>query len=241
MNLLIKYVLSGFPKVYLGIKYNHFNHSDLIKNPSLITIFNNDKIFGGLWINDFIKGFNFIQKKFIYDILEPEKKDTISIQNPLIYTKLWKIFHQDLSSNYPILLTKIVYFNFWIRENILLELGKFNTSNLNTQFDYYDINRERNDTISFAKSEYFTSQRSISDFIYFYFYDILKGLTSDESPVFKDFVIEYIYFDIKKQIWTIGSEKVSPFLTDTRELSIKYPLLLYGYEKSNTLYEFSST
>lgn len=239
MNLLIKYVLSGFPKVYLGIKYNHFNHSDLIKNPSLITIFNNNKIFGGLWINDFIKGFNFIQKKFIYDILEPEKKDTISIQNPLINTKLWKIFHQDLLSSYPILLTKIIYFNYWIRDNLLLELGKFNISKLNTQYDYYDVNRERNDTISFVKSEYFSSQRSISDFIYFYYWDILSGLSS-QRDVYPDFVVEYIYFDIKKQIWTLGAEKVSPFLTDTREYSIKYPVLLYGYEKVNTLYEFSS-
>ena len=240
INLFIKYVISGFPKVYLGIKYNHFSHSDIIKNPSLITIFNNNNIFGGLWMNNFIKGFNFISKLYIYDILEPEKKDTISIQNPLINTKLWKIFHQDLSSNYPILLTKIIYFNFWIRENIMLELGKFNVSNLKTQYDYYDINRERNDTISFVKSDYFSSQRSISDFIYFYYYDILGGLSAGESPVYSDFVIEYVYFDIKKQIWTIGSEKVSPFFTDTRELSIKYPVLLYGYEKPNTLYEFSS-
>lgn len=239
INLFIKYVISGFPKVYLGIKYTHFNHADLMTNPSLITIFNKNKIFGGLWMNDFIKGFNFIQKKFIYDILEPEKKDTISVQNPLINTKLWKIFHQDLSSSYPILLTKIVYFNFWIRDNVLLELGKFNTSNLNTQYDYYDINRQNNDTILFVKNEYFSSQRSISDFIYFYYWDILSGLSS-ETDVYKDFVIEYIYFDIKKQIWTIGSEKVSPFITDTREWSIKYPLLLYGYETVNTLHEFSS-
>lgn len=238
MNLLIKYVLGGFPKVYLGIKYTHFNHTDLNKNPALITIFNNNKIFGGLWMNNFIKGFNFIHKKFTYDILEPEKKDTISLQNPLKNTKLWKIFHQDLSSSYPILLTKIIYFNFWVRDNILLELGKFNISNLNTQYNYYDINRERNDTISFVKNDYFKSQRSISDFIYFYFWDILYG--SSETDKFKDFVIEYIYFDIKKQIWTIASEKVSPFITDTREWSIKYPLLLYGYETVNTLYEFSS-
>ena len=240
INLFIKYVISGFPKVYLGIKYNHFHHYDLIKNPSLITIFNTNKIFGGLWMNNFIKGFNFIEKRFIYDILEPEKKDIISIQNPLIYTKLWKIFHQDLSSNYPILLTKIIYFNFWLRENIQLELGKFNTLNLNTQYDYYDINRQRNDTISFGKSEYFMSQRSISDFIYFYYYDITGIEGAGEAKVFKDFVIEYIYFDIKKQIWTIGAEKVYPFLTDTREWSVAFPLLLYGYEKVNTLREFSS-
>ena len=240
MNLFIKYVISGFPKVYLGIKYNHFHHYDLIKNPSLITIFNTNKIFGGLWMNNFIKGFNFVDKQFIYDILEPEKKNIISIQNPLINTKLWKIFHEDLSSNYPILLTKIIYYNFWLRENIQLELGKFNTSNLDTQYDYYDINRQRNDTISFGKSEYFMSQRSISDFIYFYYYDVFGLEGVGQAKVFNDFVIEYIYFDIKKQIWTIGAEKVSPFLTDTREWSVTFPLLLYGYEKVNTLREFSS-
>jgi hypothetical protein len=240
VNLFIKYVISGFPKVYLGIKYNHFNHNDLITNPALITIFNKNKIFGGLWINNLIKGFNFIEKKYIYDILEPEKKDTISFQNPLINTKLWKIFHKDLSSNTPILLTKIIYFNFWIRDYIMLELGKYKSSNLKTQYDYYDINRERNDTILFVKSEYFDSQRSISDFIYFYYYDILAGLSPGQSPVYNDFVIEYIYFDIKNQIWTIGSEKVSPFATDTRDISIRYPILLYGYEKPNTLKEFSA-
>jgi len=240
INSFTKYVISGFPKVYLGIKYTHFSHNDIIKNPSLITVFNIYNIFGGLWMNDFIKGFNFVKKQYIYNLLEREKKDTISIQNPLIYTKLWKIFHQDLSSKFPILLTKIIYFNFWIRQNIMLELGKFNSLNLKTQYDYYDINRERKDTISFVKSDYFSSQRGISDFIYFYYWDILGGLSAIESPIYNDFVIEYVYFDINKQIWTIGSEKVSPFYTDTREISIKYPVLLYGYEKTNTLYEFST-
>jgi hypothetical protein len=238
INLFTKYIVAGLPKIYTGLQYTHFKHSDLLINNSLINIFNNNKIMGGLWINNFIKGYNFVTNEFLYNILEKEKKDSIMIQNPFMNTKLWKIFHKDLSSKYPILLTKIIYFNFWIKQYLLLEIGRFNTTNLDTQYDYYDINSNITSSIKYNKSEYFSSQRSISDFIYYYFNDIFNQIDENRS-VFKDFVIEYIYFDINKQTWTIGSEKVSPFIKDDRELSILFPILLYGYEKPYTLYEFS--
>jgi hypothetical protein len=238
INLYSKYIIAGFAKVYMGLQYKHFTHTNLLLNSSLINIFNINKIMGGLWINNFIKGFNFISKKFIYDILEKEKKDSIMFQNPFMNSKIWTIFHKDLSSKYPILLTKIIYFNYWIRDNVLLELGKYNTSNTKTQYDYYDVNLNKFSSIKFAKSDYFTSQRSISDIIYFFYADSYSE-DSFSMATIEDFVIEYIYFDIKKQIWNIAAEKVKIFIRDDGSSSIQYPVLLYGYENPSTLFEFS--
>jgi len=232
-NTMTREIKRGFEKAYLGIKNRQLAQADLVKYNNLRDVFKTLP-FGGLWIENFIKGYDISKSEYVYDILEGNKKDIIGIDSPFAYTKMWEIFHKDLSSNVPILLLSVYYYNSILDKYIKLDFGKFRSektvSGVSETFNYYDIKTNENKSINFYNINGYTGQRTYSEFIYEYW--------KDTESVFNNFVITYAYFH--NNIWEVASEEVIPYKNKYLEYAIIYPSVLFGYERVNSLVQFSS-
>ena len=115
LKLLNFFIKDGLPKKWFGTKTSYF-HQKI--TPSKFKAFSNFNYNGGLVLEDFILGFNYINKTFIYDTLELSKQGAIEFNTPLLNTKMYDRF--IFSSRTPIVIKSVYYF-----ENIHSNISKY--------------------------------------------------------------------------------------------------------------------
>jgi hypothetical protein len=105
-DILTSYLLKlSNQKIWFGTICTYFNSSiSVAKFP----ILNNLPYTGGLIVEDFILGFNLIDKIFITDVMKLGEFSAIELKTPLLKTKMYDIFIE--SSRSPIVIKSFQYF-----------------------------------------------------------------------------------------------------------------------------------
>lgn len=126
---IIKYnftIKDGFPKKWLGISATYYHSTISAKqNP----VFMNFPYNGGIVLHDVILGFNTQTNKFIYDVLELSKQNVISLNTPLIGSKMYNKFIS--SSKCPLVIKSIT-----MLDNVQGTFSKFDMGNYGNQTPY---------------------------------------------------------------------------------------------------------
>jgi hypothetical protein len=171
LNFFIK---EGWPKKWLGIKASYF-HPVITRGK--FKEFANFSYVGGLVIEDFIIGFNYILKEFVYDNIELNKRDVISLKTPLLNTEMYNKF--IMNSKVPLIIESI-----YINDNFFCDyrkyyLGKFGNQSLYDKITYgfAQIFTQFNDSkyINTIKRFYSTIE------INYYYFNGLKWIKSNEK------------------------------------------------------------
>jgi hypothetical protein len=105
IKLLNFFIKDGYPKRWLGARCSYYHQK---VTPSKFKAFNNFNYNGGLVLEDFVLGFNYINKTFIYDTLELSKQGAVEFKSALINTKMYEKF--IYSSRTPIVIKSIYFF-----------------------------------------------------------------------------------------------------------------------------------
>ncbi len=123
LNTAIKF---GYNTTYLGILGKYYYRlyptdgmlMDYKKYPSL----RNLNVTGGFLVDDFILGYDFIEKKIISSAKDLNKRNVFKLESPLLETTLYKRF---LKTNNPILIYSLTYFDCITSSYQRIEVGKF--------------------------------------------------------------------------------------------------------------------
>ena len=159
---LEKYISNGVPKTWLGTinVYYHPLLSGVYKELS------NFKYVGGLLITNFIVGFNYIKKEFIYTSKDLLDKNVVEISGPLLKTNLYKRFISN--GNVPIVISSIIYYDSVSDEFKSINIGKFSNQQSFSDFVY----NNRYISLIPSDSKYYNNFTSIFSgvrIVYYYF------------------------------------------------------------------------
>ena len=119
--ILIEYLKAlNSPKSWLGITCSYYNgRFSTQKYPFL----NNLPYTGGLVVENFILGFDFITKEFITNVNKLGEFSSIKLNTPLLNTKMYKKYID--SSKLPVVIKSISYFNGLTSEYNKFLLGRY--------------------------------------------------------------------------------------------------------------------
>ena len=118
---------NSITKKWLGIESYYY---DPISNNSINSVLNNLPYNGGLIINKFILGFNYIEEKYIYDTESLGKLGTLKLNGPLLNTKIYDRF---ISTNqYPIVIKSMSFY-----QGLNGTYNKYNIGKYSNQIGYY--------------------------------------------------------------------------------------------------------
>jgi hypothetical protein len=83
LNDVVTFLLNdNYRKCYFGIDYSHLDYNFFIRNNELESSLKN---IGGILVNNFITGYDKLNKEIIYNYSEISSNDTITIHNPFQY------------------------------------------------------------------------------------------------------------------------------------------------------------
>jgi hypothetical protein len=213
--ILISYLLKlSNQKSWFGTRCCYFNSSISIKK---YPILNNFPYTGGLIVEDFILGFNIIEKKYITDVSELGNFSTIKLNTPLLNTKMYNRFID--SSKTPIVIKSFQYFN-----ALTSEYNKFNVGIYGNQVSYSKV--------TYGLLPIFNTPLTIPDADTYLF---------PTYEVYPKVQIEYYYYNganwvLEKEV--VGGNDPSNYSTYTDEIGNKFyqhnfivPYTLYTYKK----------
>ena len=104
---------------WLGCKSSYFNNESSKLVPSLLSFPET----GGLILHDFILGFNYNNKQYIYDTISLQERNVIKLDGPLLNSKMYNRFIQ--TGKTPIVLKSITFQQGFIGQFAKYEFGKF--------------------------------------------------------------------------------------------------------------------
>lgn len=172
LNYFIK---NGLTKRWLGTINSYFHPSiSTSRWPEMVGL----QWVGGLIVEEFVTGFNYIQKRWVTDFNDLSKQDILQINTPLLKTKMYDRFIYN--SRRPIVIKSATYFDGIRSVYEKHYFGKFGNQVSYSNF-MYGISPLGNTP---ANSSY---QNSLD-----YYYG--------------DVVIEYFYYDGKN--WILDSERI---------------------------------
>ena len=129
LNFFIKDI---FQKKWLGTKCKYYSENAKSIHPAL----NNFNLTSGLIVSDFIIGFDKTTCKFITNTLDLDKYNVVSLDTPLLNTKMYERF--ILNKRVPIIIESILGF-----ENVESDFDNFTLGIKNKQYGYnvitYDL------------------------------------------------------------------------------------------------------
>ena len=208
----------GLTKKWLGV-YAYYNNPINVrsKNGSLINL----KYNGGLVITKFILGFDYVEKRFIYETEALIKSSVIPINGPLLETKLYSRYIE--SNKNPIVIKSMTFY-----DAIRCQYYKFNIGKYSNQSGFFRYN------YGFLPLGNFN----------IYLVDYITKLAYTYGKI----LIEYYYFNAN--IWVLESEYIGGNdeswynrydlnnLSKFLQHKFEYPIFLLSYTKSfaNTLF-----
>ncbi len=124
LNTAIKF---GYPTSYLGIMGKYYfrlypSASDMNVGMKKYPSLRNLNVTGGFLVDDFILGYDFIEKKIISSAKDLNKRNIFKLESPLLQTTLYKRF---LKTNNPVLIYSLTYFDCITSSYQRIEVGKF--------------------------------------------------------------------------------------------------------------------
>jgi len=215
-TILTSYLLKfSNKKSWFGTICCYFNSSISIKK---YPILNNFPYTGGLIVEDFILGFNIIEKKYITDVAELGDFSTIKINTPLLNTKMYNRFIE--SSKTPIVIKSFQYFN-----RLTSEYNKFNVGIYGNQVSYSKV--------TYGLLPIFNKPLTIPDADTYLF---------PTYEVYPKVQIEYYYYNgrnwiLEKEV--VGGDDPSNYSTYTDEIGNKF--YQHNFILPYTLYNYAST
>lgn len=113
-------IRNGYNKRWLGVLWNYFHpFISLERHPKLQAL----RWTGGMVVEDFILGFDYVNKKFITDFNESTEQNIVKIQTPLTKTKMYSRFL--FSGKTPIVIKSLLFFSSITSEYKKFYIGKF--------------------------------------------------------------------------------------------------------------------
>jgi hypothetical protein len=130
-TILLSYLLKlSSQKSWLGTTCWYYSTSTISKFPILGTL----PYTGGLIIENFILGFNMIEKKYITDVSKLGEFSTIKLNTPLLNSNIYNRFIK--SSRTPIVIKSITYFNALTSEFNKFFIGRYGNQTSFGSFTY---------------------------------------------------------------------------------------------------------
>ena len=195
---------------WLGCKTSYFSRDK--SKGSLESL----PITGGLILHDFILGFDYIKKDFIYDSISLQEKNVIKLDGPLLNSKIYNRFIE--TGKNPIVLKSITFQQGLIGQFAKYEFGKFGNQDGYYNFTYglLPLGNKKVPKSSNASNSYVPLLGKIY-FEYYYFngisWNLEKEVLNDESEDF----------------YTVYTDNLGNRLYETKW---SYPVILYNYDKS---------
>ncbi len=174
-SVLNYYLKNGLKKRWLGIISSYYHPILSIQKFNSLTNF---PYTGGLIIENFIMGFNFLTKKYITDLVELSEQSTIFINSPLLNTKLYNQY--IVSGHQPIVIKSLIYFDGLRSIYNKFYLGKFSNQKSYSHFMY--------------------GMEPIANF------QNLEQYTNTVVSYYPEIIIEYFYFN--GIFWVLDSERI---------------------------------
>ena len=206
----------GLPQKWLGIEGYYY---DPISNESINSILNNLPYNGGLIINKFILGFDYINQKYIYDTESLNQLGIFRLNSPLLNTKLYDRFINSNKS--PIVIKSLTFF-----EGLNGNYNKFNIGKYSNQIGHFIYQYGLLPTGNFT----------IEDTTY----DTKIGYT------YGKIIFEYYYYN--GQIWELEEDTIGGNTSDWYNLYVdtnnnkyyqhkfEFPKFLTSYDESYVTY-----
>jgi hypothetical protein len=120
-SILISYLLRlSSQKSWLGTTCSYFSS---VFSTQKFPVLSNLPYTGGLVIENFILGFNMINKKFITDVMKLGEFSAIKLNTPFLNTKIYNRYIQ--SSRCPIVIKSLSYFNATTSEYNKFTIGRY--------------------------------------------------------------------------------------------------------------------
>jgi hypothetical protein len=114
------FIQDGFPKKWLGTLSSYY-HQNI--TPNLSPAFKNFSYNGGVVLEDFIIGYNYINKECIYETLDLVKQGAVKIDTPLLDTRMYNRF--IFNGRVPLVLKSITLYDNFYGQYKKFNLGKF--------------------------------------------------------------------------------------------------------------------
>jgi len=122
-------IRNGYNKRWLGVLWSYFHpFLSLNKYPKLQSL----KWTGGMVVEDFILGFDYVNKKFITDFNDSTEQNIVKISTPLTKTKMYSRFL--FSGKTPIVIKSLLFF-----ASVTSEYKKFYIGKFGNQVSYSNI------------------------------------------------------------------------------------------------------
>jgi len=206
-------------KKWLGIIYSYYHPQlSINKNPILFGL----NWVGGLIVENFITGFNFVNEKFITNYRDLTKQNIIQIETPLLSTQMYYNFINN--AKIPLVIKSATFYDGINLEYKKFTFGKFNNQDSYSKFIYGCVSS----------------------------YEIFNPNSDSLSPtlgIYNDITLEYYYFNGVEWILETeiisgnGPEKYNNYNLKISGLSytqhtLEYPEFLFAYDKPYPEIEF---
>lgn len=123
INDIIKlnfFIQDGYPKKWLGTISSYYRQNISVKK---FVSLKNFEYNGGLLIEEFIIGYNYLEKKCVYNVIDLVKQGAIKLDTPLLNTKMYERF--IYSGRQPIIIKSIRYYDNFYGVYQKYNLGKY--------------------------------------------------------------------------------------------------------------------
>jgi len=193
----------------LGVVCSYFNRATCTKfSPSLQSL----PYTGGLIVQDFILGFNFVTNTYITDAVDLSQQNSIQINTPLLKSTIYKTFVNNGKN--PLVFKSLSYFNGILSQYTTFHFGKYSNQ------------------VSYSKMTYgFTPIGN----------EPVSGYVSSFKQFYPTVIIEYYWYDGAKwrlSTETVGGNDSDNYNIYTDTLGNKYlqhqfefPFILIPYTK----------
>jgi len=175
ISILNNLLYDAYPKKWLGTKNFYYHPTESYRKFPELSNFNYN---GGIIIQDFIIGFNFEDRYFIYDAIDLKKYTSVRLDTPLLKSRMYNRY--IYSSRRPIILKSITFF-----ESINSMYKKYDLGKFKNQYSY--------DIITYGLGQLATYQNNNK-----YSNPILR-----EYPI-----LEFEYFYYNGLEWILETEKI---------------------------------
>jgi len=210
-------------KKWLGIIYSYYHPQlSINKYPVLFSL----NWVGGLVVENFITGFDFVNEKFVTNYRDLSKQNIMQIESPLLSTPMYYKFIYN--AKIPLVIKSATFFDGANLEYKKFTFGKFNNQDSYSKFIYGCIP-------SYEIYNIDTKTRALSPIL----------------GKYNNITLEYYYFNGKE--WILDTEIISgngPEKYNNYELKIsglsykqhtlEYPEFLFAYDKPYPEIEFGS-
>jgi len=208
------FLKNGFPKKWLGINAYYYNHK---LSKQYFKSLSNFNYLGGVFISEFILGYNWIKDCYVYDTDSLSKEGVFVFNSPLINSNMYKR-HVD-SSRKPIVMTALSFYEGLTGVYKKMQLGKYGNQEGLYNLYYGLTTTGAVNTSNFGDGYFNSFARTLSNVIIeYYYYDGLNWI----------FETEEIGGNSKEWFTTYVDNLGNKFLQNRFEL----PLFLVPYTKS---------